>query len=370
MRPTRALIHTDRFRRNLRLVRRRIGADRCICVAVKADAYGHGAVELSRIALEEGATHLAVATVDEAAELRDAGFDCPVVLLGLTVPEEWPRIAELGLEPFVSDRPGIVGLAAAARAAGRTLGLHLKVDTGMGRIGCPPDEAPELASLAAETPGVVLRGTATHFPVADSSDPAYTRDQTDRFRRAVEAIRSRGVDTGLVHAANSGAIIAHDEAFFGMVRPGIMLYGYYPSREQERTLPLEPVMELRSKIVFLKTLRAGTPVSYGLTWSPKRDTVVATVPAGYADGVNRRLSNRGEVAVRGRRVPIVGRVCMDQFLIDLGPGGDAEIGDDVVIFGASEGAPTAEDVAVLLDTIPYEITCRIDRRVPRIYVGG
>lgn len=366
MRPTRAIIHTDSFRHNVQTARR-LGGGRPICAAVKADAYGHGAVALSRVALEAGVEMLAVATVDEGAELRDAGISAPVVLLGHTVPDEAGRVAELGLQTMVGDEIYAAALEAAAGRESTAVEVHLKVDTGMGRIGCRPDDAVALAGRIAGSAHLRLIGAATHLPVADGDDRAPTEAQLSRFAAVVDSIRAAGIDPGTVHAANSAALLSGGYPLFDLVRPGIMLYGYPPSPLLAAAAELRPVMELRSQVVFLKRVAAGTGVSYGLTWRAPRETVIATVPVGYADGYTRLLSNRGRVAIGGRQYPVVGRVCMDQIMIDLGPSPSVELYDEVVLFGPRPPAPDAQEIAELLETIPYEVTCRIDKRVPRVY---
>jgi alanine racemase len=354
------------------MVRDRIGPGRRICVPVKADAYGHGAVPLARAALDAGASFLAVSTVEEGAELRDAGIDAPILLLSIPLPEELAGIVSCKLIPLVGDGDFVRDLAAAAERAGEPLTVHLKVDTGMGRIGCRPREAAELASCIAGFRTLKLGGIATHLAVSDSPDRAAvsdTKEQLARFTDAVEDIRRRGIDPGIVHAANTGAVAFHEDAWFDMVRPGILLYGYAPEGA-EAILPVQPVMELTTQIVFIKTVKKGETVSYGRTWTAERDTRIATIPVGYGDGLPRRLSGNFSVVVNGDRYPLAGRICMDQCMIDLGPElpGDAEIRrwDTVTVFGGT--ACSAGDIAAKLGTIPYEITCGVNKRVPRVYV--
>ncbi|MCG8451837.1 MAG: alanine racemase [Spirochaetales bacterium] len=366
MRATRALIHINHFIHNLQLVRSQC-PQQAICVAVKADAYGHGAIPLSQAALQNGATHLAVATLEEAAQLREAGLSAPILLFSLLTPEEIPEAVSLHLQPFETSARGLELYAQASAAQGRRTGIHLKVDTGMGRIGCPPEQVAELALFIHQSPHLELAGLATHFPSADEEDPHYTQEQVGRFQMALQSCASFAPQQ--IHAANSGAIVAHPQARFTMVRPGIMLYGYYPSHDQKRHLDLKPVMELRSKLVHIKRIKKGDTVSYGRSWTAPHETVIGTIPAGYADGYNRLLSNQGWVAVNGRQCPVVGRVCMDQFMVDLGPQAQDELYDDVVLFGGDAPAPSAEDIADLCQSISYEVTCRIDKRVPRVYEG-
>jgi alanine racemase len=365
MRATYAVIHLDWFCQNLRGVREKIGPKPRICVPVKADAYGHGAVRIARAALDAGAAWLAVAAVSEGAELREAGIDAPILLLSLPLPEELPEVVSLGLVPLVSDRDFIREAARAARNARKNLEVHLKIDTGMGRLGCSPEEAADLVAYIAREKRLVLGGTATHLAVADSSAPedaAYTKKQLIRFRLGLEGIRRAGFDPGIIHGANSGGVVFHEDSWFDMVRPGILLYGYCPGPGAPEVWP---VMELRSRITFLKKIRAGEAVSYGRTWTAPRDTVIATLPVGYADGLFRGLSGKISVAVRGRRYPLVGRICMDQCMADLGPDPEVCRWEEVTVFGP--GTQTAADMAAVLGTIPYEITCAVNKRVPRVY---
>jgi alanine racemase len=370
MRATRAMIHVGRFCGNFRAIQERIGPERRICVPVKADAYGHGAVPIAKAALEAGASCLAVATVQEGAELRENGINAPVLLLSQPLFEEIPGIFENRLSPFVSDSDFANALNRAA--AGKRLAVHLKIDTGMGRMGCFPAEAPGLARYIAGCSALEYAGTATHFAVSDSAAPAdiaYTRRQIACFNDAVQGIRAAGVDPGIVHAANSGALILHPEAWFDMVRPGILLYGYQLIRETAglaAPLQVRPVMELRTDVVFIKTVKKGESLSYGRTWTAVRDTIAAILPAGYADGLPRLAGNRWQVSIGGTLYPLAGRICMDQCLADLGPDSDVRRWDEASIFGGP--APDAAALAELIGTIPYEITCNINKRVPRVYV--
>jgi alanine racemase len=337
---------------------------------VKADAYGHGAVWVSRFALEAGVGCLAVAAVGEGVRLRKAGITAPVLLLSIPLPEEFPEIIENGLIPLVTDRELVEYAGEAAAAAGKKLPVHLKIDTGMGRIGAPPEQAAELAAFIASRPFLEYAGTATHLAVADSlaeEDIAFTRRQAAAFTGAVAAIREAGIDPGIVHAANSGAVLLHRDALFDMVRPGIILYGYSPIREDFGgvEINLEPIMELVSRIVFIKKVKKGDTLSYGRKWTALVDSWIATIPAGYADGLPRSLGGYFSVQIRDSLYPLVGRICMDQCMINLGPETDIKRWEPVTIFGG----PThnAADIAAELGTIPYEITCNINKRVPRVY---
>jgi alanine racemase len=375
MQATRAIVHLDKFLGNFKVIRERVGPGRHICVSIKADAYGHGAVVIARTSLAAGASFLAVAKVQEGAALREARIEAPVLLFSQSMPAEIPEIIKNRLIPLVSDREFILMLDQAAGAAGIRLPVHLKIDTGMGRMGCPPHEAPAVAGQIAACAALEYAGTATHLAVADSAiveDRTYTERQIARFNEALDGIRAAGLNPGIVHAANSGAIILHPGAWFDMVRPGILLYGYKAVEEADAglTLPplrVEPVMELRTNVVFIKQVKKGESISYGRTWTAPQDTEVAMLPVGYADGLPRLASNKWQAFIGGKAYPLAGRICMDQCMADLGPASGVRRWDEAVLFGGS--APDAADLARLIGTIPYEITCNINKRVPRLYEG-
>lgn len=375
MRATRAIIHLGNLRRNIEAVRRLVGTGPEICVPVKADAYGHGAVEVVRASLEAGATRFAVASASEAAELRAAGISAPILLLSIAIPEELPDAVELGLAPLVADAEYALALAAEARARGRVAEAHIKVDTGMGRIGCRPEDALSLARLVAGTRGLRLGGVCTHFPVADSLKPgalAFTEGQIDIVEALVRDIEAAGIDPGVVHAANSGGVLYHPRSRFGMVRPGILCYGYLPERDPSPPFFPEPVMELETRIAQIRVAEPGETVSYGRTWTAGLPTRIASLPVGYADGYPRYLSGKGLAWVGGKLAPVRGRICMDQTMIDLGPAGEGGVAaqryDRVSLFGPGPGMPGADDIADMGGTIAYEVTCDINKRVPRVYL--
>ena len=368
MRPTRAIIHTDNFRHNIRLVRNQVGKDKLVCAAIKADAYGHGANELCSVAIEEGVSYFAVATAEEGVSLRKSNLTIQILLLTLTSTEEFPEIISNGIQPFVADRAYIKGLNKEAKNQGREVEVHLHIDSGMGRIGCKPEEAAELAKLIESLDSVQLKGVSTHFACADEPSKSMTNDQINVFKRAVDSIKEIGINPGIVHASNSAAIVDFPDSWMDMVRPGIILYGYYPGHAQERALAVRPVMELRTEVVFIKKVAAGQPLSYGATYITDKETYIATLPIGYGDGYNRLLSSKGVIIINGKQYTVAGRVCMDQLLIDLGPETDVDLYDEAILFGEGPVAQTAEDLADMLDTISYEITCNVNKRVPRVYL--
>jgi alanine racemase len=379
MRATRAIVHLDRFFGNFKAIQGRVGPGRKVCVPVKADAYGHGAAEIARISLAAGAYCLGVADAQEGAALRSAGVSVPILLFSQPLPAEIPEIIKNGLSPLVSDGEFIEMLAKAAFETKTRLPVHLKIDTGMGRMGCLPAEAPSLAKQIVDCAFLEYAGTATHLAVSDSSVPedrAYTERQVAVFKEALGQIRAAGVDPGIVHAANSGAVALHPEAWFDMVRPGILLYGYNLTVSNEThpenpPLEVEPVMELRTNVAFVKQVKKGETVSYGRVWTAGRDTHIAVLPVGYADGLPRLASNKWQAVIGGKTYPLVGRICMDQCMADIGPGAVSPAGrevrrwDEASIFGGP--APSAARLAERIGTIPYEITCNINKRVPRVY---
>jgi alanine racemase len=304
--------------------------------------------------------------VREGIILREAGIRAPICLFSQALPEAIPAILENALTPFVSDGDFIDRLAEGARSAGKRLPVHLKIDTGMGRLGCRPEEATELAKKIAGHPSLEHAGTATHFAVSDSPEPvdlAYTGEQLALFNRTLAGLRAAGLNPGLVHAANSGAIAGHPDARFDMVRPGILLYGYGPGSAPA----VRPVMELRTKVVLIKKAAKGRTISYGRTWTAKEDTILGILPVGYADGLPRLAGNKWQVLIGGRPYPLVGTICMDQCLVELGTGSDVARWSEATVFGGEHLG--ADALARQVGTISYEILCNINKRVPREYVG-
>ena len=381
---TKAIIYLDRFLRNFHSVKARIGQTR-VCVPVKADAYGHGALEIAKISQEAGAFCLGAATVTEGVELRKGGINIPILLFSQPHPNEIQEIIKTRLIPMISDEEFAFALNIKAGENKCTIPVHLKIDTGMGRIGCRPEEALSLARCIDSCSELEFAGVATHFAVSDSTDEqdiAYTQTQLSIFNKAVTAIRDAGIDPGIVHAANSGAVILHPDTWLDMVRPGIFLYGYKTAEESAappelrqklsgfEPLHAQPVMELKTTVSLIKKIKKGESVSYGRTWTAPYDTQIAILPIGYDDGLPRLASNKWQVVIDGKTFPLVGRITMDQCCADLGPDSNIRRWKEAVIFGGlSPGCPV-KDAAALADvagTIPYEITCNINKRVPRVY---
>ena len=365
MRNARLVIHTDNFLYNLAEVRRIAGPAVKISATVKANAYGHGALVIARAAEKGGADFLGVSSAAEGAELREGGLRLPILLYGLCLPEDAGNVIRSGLSATVAGEEGISIFEKAAAAAGKKAGLHLKIDTGMGRFGCTAEDAPRLARRIQDSPHLVLEGVFTHFSTADEAERTFTQRQIEVFSSALKAMRGSGIKPGLVHAANSGGLLGYPEALFSMVRPGIILYGYYPSQETSRPFVPRPVMEMKAPVLFVKKIKPGSPVSYGRGWTAEGETNIATLGVGYADGYPRSLSNRGRVLIKGKTYPVAGRITMDQTMVDLGPETDLRPGDEALMFGPHPGAPSADDIARLAGTISYEITCGISLRVPR-----
>jgi alanine racemase len=368
---THALIHLGHIRRNLEGIRAAVGPDRKVLIAVKANGYGHGAVEVSRMAERLGlADWLGVATVPEGIQLREAGLKLPILKFSPTFPEEMEAAVAHGITLAACDRGGAEALQAAAKAVGRQARVHLKIDTGMARVGVSTAEAPELARFLESCPDIHLEGVFTHLPVSDELESfPYTKDQIARFKEAAANVAlAIGRTPELVHCSNSGGVLGHEEGWLSMVRPGVMVYGTYPDVTTPRSIPLFPGLSFVTRLSFLKKVSKGTTVGYGRTWTADRDTWIGTLPAGYADGFNRLFSNSGRVLVKGRSYPIVGRVCMDQSMVDLGPETDAAVGDEVFLLGRSGAEEiSAYEWAKALGTITYEVTCQINARVPRVF---
>jgi alanine racemase len=345
-----------------------------LCAVVKAGGYGHGAVEVARAALAGGAARLAVALVEEGRELRRSGITAPVLILSEPPADAMPEVVAARLTPTIYTRPGLAAIHAAAAAgttARRPVPVHVKVDTGMHRVGAAPDEAVALAAAVAADPGLHLEGFWTHLAVSDEVDNPFNQTQFDRYEAALDRLAARGVRPVIRHASNSGGTLWHPRGRYDMVRCGIALYGLPPAARPP-VPELRAAMSLKARISYVKPVAAGERLSYGLRYEVPTDSVVATVPLGYADGVPRRLSARGgQVLIGGRRRPLAGTVTMDQILVDCGPGAAVAAGDEVVLIGRQgDELIGAWEWATATETIAYEVVCGISGRVPRVYVDG
>jgi len=363
MRPTRALIHRQNLLSNLDRLRGLVPAGTAVCAGVKANAYGHGAALVVPWLAEAGVGMFGVATVEEGVELRRLGIIQPVLLYGSLQPDELTEAVEADLDLFLWSREAIARAGQAAAGRGKPLRVHLKVDTGMGRVGCRPDEAEELAGRIINNLALEFTGLCTHLASSDGPGPLQPPAQLERFAEVRSALSARGWMPRYVHAANSGGVVSWPESRFNLIRPGLSLYGY-PE-------PFLPVLELVTRVGYVKTAPKGTPLSYGSRYVTPQDGDVATLPVGYGDGYRRALTNRAPVLINDRVYRVSGTVCMDQILVDLGPGSGVKEGDPVVLFGPQDPlrraqAPDAEDLAGLADTISYEILTGLSARVPRV----
>lgn len=372
LRPTWAEVNLDHIAHNVREIRRLTSPQAEVMAVVKADGYGHGAVEVAETALQNGATRLAVAILDEGIELRKAGITAPILILGYTPAEQAKAVVEYDLTPAVYIKQVAEALSQAAAAIGKKVKIHIKVDTGMGRIGLIAGE--DVVSFVREVrklPGIEVEGMFTHFAVADAADKGYTRDQFAKFIAVVEALSREGIEIPIKHVANSAAIMDLPEMHLDLVRPGIILYGLYPSDEvNKQIIDLKPAMEWKTCLSWVKKVSAGTSVSYGCIYRTKGEEIIGSLPLGYADGFTRLLTGKAEVLVRGRRFPVVGRICMDQCMIRL-DGLWPKVGEEAVIMGR-QGSEliSADELAAKLGTINYEIVCMVGKRVPRVYLAG
>lgn len=343
--------------------------DAQMCAVVKADAYGHGAVAVVKHLQTLGADFFAVSSVAEAVELRQAGVDDPILLLGHTPTALYREVVEYGLRPAIFDEAEAKLLSQMTAQVGRSARIHIAVDTGMGRIGFQvTPEAADACARIAKMPGLMVEGLFTHYARADEKDPSNALQQATLFHEFQKLLRFRGVRIPLVHADNSAGIM-HFGCGFQMVRAGIALYGLYPSEEMDKTaLELKPAMQWETAVSFVKTLPSGRPISYGGTYITDRQTVVATLPVGYGDGYRRSLSGKFYVLIHGQKAPILGRICMDQTMVDVTDIPGVKPGDRVVLMGSDgDERITAEAISAAADSFPYEQVCDVSRRVARVY---
>ncbi len=367
--PTWAEVDLDRFARNVAAIKTAIGSGCGILLVVKADAYGHGAVEISRAAMEAGVTKLGVATLHEGIELRSAGQAAPIVILSPSLLSEVDEIIEHRLTPCVGSLEFADLLSRRCVAHEVVSRFHVEVDTGMGRTGIADGDAVEFIERVNAMPNLKLEGVFTHFPDADSGNTYFAEEQLRRFQEILDALARKGIAVPIRHAANSAGILAVPLSRLDMVRPGILAYGFYPSARVPRTIPVEGVMSFKSRVAQLRTVPAGRFISYGRTYQTQRTTRVGVLPVGYGHGLPWLLSNRGEVLIRGRRAPMIGRVTMDLTMVDVTEIPDAALGDEAVLWGEQGGAViTLEEVAERAETLPYEILCSMGKRVVRVFL--
>ncbi|MBS7527982.1 alanine racemase [Fusibacter paucivorans] len=370
LRKTWAEIDIAKLIKNIEEVKRLTHPGALITAVVKANGYGHGATKVAKIFLDHGADRLAVAILDEAIELRKAGYSVPILILGFTPIEQLDEVVQYDLEQTIFSFESAQLLSNLAVVQKKQVKIHLKVDTGMGRIGFEPSENTiETIKRIAALPNIIIEGIFTHFAIADSTDKSYTNAQFKLFEQFFHQLNDQGIQIPIKHCANSAAIIDLPEYHLDMVRAGIMLYSVTPTKDMLRETYLEQVMTLKTKIAHIKTVEPGESISYGRTFTAHRKTRIATLPIGYADGYPRGLSNKGSVLVKGMKAPIVGRICMDQCMIDVTDIDDVHVDEEVVLFGQQgESFIAIDELAVTLGTINHEIICGINRRIPRLYI--
>ncbi len=373
-----AEINLNSIEHNLKALKSITNPDSKFMAVVKADGYGHGAYEIAKKSIESGADYLSVARIDEAVYLRNKGIVSPLLILGYTALDSLNKVVNHNLVQTLYSFESAKRLSEIAVSKGKTAKIHIKIDTGMGRLGFLPDPmntnlekgfALKETERIVKLPNIELEGVFTHFACADSRDKTFTNNQFEIFLSFLHELKKGGIEPEIRHAANSAGIIDLPETHLDMVRAGISLYGLYPSQEVNKAnVKLIPAMELKSKVVNLKSVKKDFTVSYGATYITDKDTTIASIPVGYADGLNRLLSSKGEMILKGKRFPIAGRVCMDQTMLDIGDF-KAEIEDEVVVFGKQQNEELSiDELADSLNTINYEIVTTITKRVPRIYI--
>ncbi|RLB43947.1 MAG: alanine racemase [Deltaproteobacteria bacterium] len=371
IRPTEAVVDLDAIAFNIRSLKNHVGPGPRFMAVVKADAYGHGIIHVAKTAAKAGADWLGVALLEEAVALRRAGIDLPILVLGEAFSKGAELYVEYDIRATVCSLDSLLALNRAGELGGSKVRVHVKVDTGMGRIGLEPDQVLPMIERAQALRNIQIEGLFSHFASADEEDKTFSFDQLDRFKKVISTLENRGIGIPIKHFAGSAATIDIPESYFDMVRPGISIYGAYPSEEVDHSVPLKPAMTMKTAISFLKEVESGTPLSYGRTYRTQRRSRIATLPVGYGDGYPRLLSNRGEVLVAGQRAPVVGRVCMDMTLIDVTHIPGVSVGAEVVLFGKQGNAEIrVDELASKTGTISYEILCTITKRVPRQYVGA
>lgn len=366
-RPTVAEIDLRALAFNYRQIRRRVPKGTGILAVVKADAYGHGALPVSLKLEEMGVDYLGVAIPEEGVALRKGGVKTPILIFGGIFQDDADEVIRYGLTPVVFDIESLKHLSKAARKRRKKATAHIKVDTGMGRLGVPFELFPAFLKDLKKYPDVEIEGLLSHFSMTDGEED-YTASQWRRYQEALDQAGAMGISGRYLHMASSATLTAFPSYSGNLVRPGIMLYGAYPSAAFQRMISLKPVLTLKTRIHFLKRVPEGERIGYGGTFMTRRESLIATLPIGYADGYNTRLSNRGEVLIGGRRAPVTGKVCMDLIMVDVTEIPGVSNGDEVILIGRQgKERITAEEVAAKIGSIPYEVLCLIGRRVPRIY---
>jgi len=367
VRPTFAEIDLAAIRHNLQAIKQRVAPAKVMAV-LKANAYGHGLKAAAETALGCQVDCFGVALVEEGIKLREYKFTNPVLVFGGFFDHQVEDFLRSDLEFTLFDKGNALVLSQKAKEFGKPARVHIKVDTGMGRVGVAWQEAVDFVQQVAELSHLELVGMYTHLASSDERDKTYANVQLQRLEQVLSELTRKNISIPIKHAANSGAVLDLPNSYFDMVRVGVSMYGYYPSLETFRSLALKPAMTIKSRVIYLKEVAKDAYISYNRTYQAPQKTTIATVPIGYGDGYNRRLSNRGEVLIRGRRFPVVGRVCMDQIMIDVGLDSGIQIDDEVVLLGRQGNEEiTIYEMCEKLNTIPYEVTCWVSERVPRVY---
>jgi alanine racemase len=368
-RPTSAIIDTEALRFNYRQLRKVISGTTKVMAIVKANAYGHGDVEVASVLEAMGCEFFGVAIAEEGLKLRQGGIKNPIVVLGGAYPNQIKDVIGLGLTPVVFDLDTARLINEEAKKSGSPQKIHVKIDTGMGRLGLLPDQVEPFFARLRELKGLRVEAVLSHFVESESEDKEYSKHQLGLFLRTVETIKALGVSPVYIDMANSAAAVDYAASRLDLIRPGIMLYGSSPSARFREKIELKPVMQLKTRVLHVKSVGPGFSVSYGRTFVTTRPSVIATLPIGYGDGLPRRLSGAGEALVNGRRAPLIGRVCMDLTMCDVTDIPNVGPGTEVVLIGRQgDSEITADEVAAKTNTISYEIFCNISSRVPRIYV--
>lgn len=367
-------INLDHIEHNVKAIANRVGKMTEIMAVVKADAYGHGVFETVTTLLESGASRLAVSMLDEAIQLREIGVHVPILVLSYTEPMRAEEIIEYNITQTVFSHDLALALSKAAVKLGKQARIHIKIDTGMTRVGFQPGYSAVKDVVAiSKLPGVVIEGLFSHFASADETGRDYTLLQYERFESIIQELNRIGILIPVKHIGNSATIMQYPNLDLDMVRPGIILYGLYPSDEVDRSvLNLKPAMTFKARVVLVKDVEPGSPISYGRTFVTRRKSRIATIPIGYADGYSRLLSNRGRVLIHGEVAPVVGRICMDQCMVDVTDiPVEVKTGDEAVVFGKQgKREITVDEIAKLSQTVNYEVVCLIGKRVPRVYLKG
>lgn len=369
--PTHAVVDVGALAHNLGQLRARLAPTCAVIGIAKANAYGHGAVDICKALLQCGVSAFGVATIGEGVELREAGVACDILVLGPTVPREANELVRHRLTPLIYDESMVLALTERLHDSAGPCSVHVEVETGMGRLGIAPERVMSLLQSPAFKGRLALAGLMTHFADADSTDPTFTHEQIGRFTHLLDQVRAAGVTVPLAHMANSAGLLHYPQSHGDAVRPGLSLYGYLTRNHDSAPLSLKPVLSWLTHIVQIRTIQPGTTVSYNRTFTATRQSRIAILPVGYADGYSRLHSNRSSVLVHGTRAPVVGRVCMDMIMVDVTDVPQARPGDEVALIGA-QGTEriTAHDLAGWQGSIAYEVLCDIGPRVRRLYVGG